>query len=244
MKIFITNRNWVTWPSAMAELLANQGHEITFIDCGSTYEPLLDYYNKCPFKVIRLSNLGNRAAWEAGIVTSLNEYYVVTDPDYDLSMIPADWPEVLMDGFRQYPQYNKFGFSWDESQVPPENPAWTADEMYKYPQGNPVAWANAAMAGNWYGYPNDTSFAVQRPGTGAEIGGIRKGRPYTGVHLPWHITLEPSKDPTKRYVLMNDEMYYYFTHCENSSFTWARMWESGMLTEYERRKGITPPYKP
>lgn len=244
MRIYINNRNYVSWPKAMAEKFANENHEITFIDNGSTYEPLLDYYNKCDFKVIRLANLGNRAAWDANIVTDLDEYFVVTDPDYDLSMIPNDWPEVLMEGFKQYPQHHKFGLSWDESQVPPENPAWIDDEMYKYPEGNPVAWANVKMAGNWYGYPNDSSFAIQRPHTPAHIGGIRKGRPYTGVHLPWHIVLEESKTPGKRSVIFDDEIYYYFTHCEHSSFTWARLWNSGMITEYERRNNIEPPYHP
>lgn len=227
----------------MASLLSEQGHEIIFIDNGSTYEPLLDYYDKCNLQVIRLKNIGNRAAWDAGIVTNLDEYYVSTDPDYDLSMVPSDWPEVLMEGFKQYPQYHKFGLSWDESQVPPENPAWIADEMYKYPQGHPLTWSSA-LPNNWYNYPCDSSFAIHKPHVPFDIGGIRKGRPYTGVHLPWHITLEPSKNPNARYVLMDEEIYYYFTHCENSSFTWARMWEFGMLTEYEKRNNINPPYKP
>src|SRR5258706_13428884 len=140
MKIFINNRNYVTWPSAMAKQFSEEGHEIIFVDNGSTYEPLLDYYNQCKFKVIRLANIGNRAPWDAGIVNNLDEHYVCTDPDYDLSMIPKDWPEVLMEGFKQFPHYHKLGLSWDESKVPPENPAWIADEMYKYPQGHPATW--------------------------------------------------------------------------------------------------------
>ncbi len=220
----------------MAEKFVNENHEVIFIDNGSTYEPLLDYYDKCGLQVIRLANIGNRAAWDAGIVTTLDEPFVVTDPDYDLSMVPSDWDKVLLEGFQQFPQYNKFGLSWDESQVPSENPAWIMDNFCNYPDGLPMTWG-CQIGNNWYGYPCDSSFAVQRPHTSAEIGGIRKGRPYTGIHLPWHITLEPSIKPGARWVLFDDEIEYYFDHCENSSFTWARMLESGMLAEYKRRKG-------
>src|ERR1041385_6437343 len=140
MRIYINNRNYLKWPSKMALKFAEEGHDITYIDNGSTYEPLLDYYSTCPFKVIKLPNLGNRAAWDANIVTELNEPFVVTDPDYDLSTVPSDWDKVLSEGLIQYPQYNKFGLSWEESKVPPENPAWTLDEFDKYPQGNPKTW--------------------------------------------------------------------------------------------------------
>ncbi len=95
MRVFITNRNYFTWPRNMAAKLVSENHEVTFIDNGSTYTPLLDYYSTCGLNVIRLDNsLGNRAPWAAGIVTALDEPYVASDPDYDLSMVPSDWDQV------------------------------------------------------------------------------------------------------------------------------------------------------
>jgi hypothetical protein len=235
MQVYITNRNWVTWPKAMAELLAAQGHEIIFIDNASTYEPLLDYYATCPFKILRMTNqYGNVTAWAAGIVTGLKEYHVVTDPDYDLSMVPSDWPQVLMEGFSRFPDGVKFGLSWDESQVPLENPAYYLDHMDKFPNGGAF---QKPLDNNWYSMPIDTSFAIYKPGVPFYIAGIRKGKPYAGVHLPWHIVLdEPSSKPGARTVLMNDEILYYFEHCENSSFTCGRMIDSGILAKYKERK--------
>ncbi len=233
MKIFMTNRNLVTWPKTMIEKFANENHEITIIDCNSTYVPLLDYYSTCGLEVIRLPNNGGHALWTTGITENLNEPFVNTDPDYDLSSIPSDWDQVLLEGLKQFPQYNKFGFSWDESKVPPENPAWIEDNFVNHPNGLPQLWGEQVkMPNNWYRYANDSSFAVQRPHSQDEIGGIRKGRPYTGTHLPWHLTLEPSKDPTKRYVLWDDEIAYYFLTCENSSHTWGRMVKYGVTEEY------------
>ena len=233
MKIYINNRNWVTWPKAMATKFAEEGHDVIFIDNASTYEPLLDYYTTCKFQIIKMPNLGNTCAWTGNIVTDLNEPYVVTDPDYDLSMIPFDWAEVLLEGFQQHPGHSKYGFSWDESQVPPENPAYILDEMYKYPQGNPIAWGTH-LAHNWHGYACDTSFAIYRPHIPFTISGIRKGRPYTGIHMPWHITLDPSTTPDKLFYLFDDEVEYYFDHVENSSCTYGRILP--MLQEYKLRK--------
>lgn len=223
----------------MAEMFTTDGHEVTMIDCASTYPPLLDWYNTIEkgtdIKLVRLPNLGCRAAWIGKVVTHLREPYVASDPDYDLSMIPKDWPEVLMEGLHRYPEHVKFGLSWDESQVPQENPAWTLDEFDKYPQGLPRMWQRP-LPGGWQDHPTDTSFALYRHSDMSGINGIRKDRPYTGVHMPWHITLDPAKDPSKRYVLMDDEIYYYFTHVENSSCTVGRL--TAMLAEYKRRKGI------
>lgn len=235
MQIYINNRNYVTWPKGMAEKLSNEGHEVIFVDNGSTYEPLLDFYSTCPYKVIRLANCGCNAPFTQGIVTNLKEPFVVTDPDYDLSMIPSDWDQVLLEGFNQFPDQPKFGLSWDEYQVPPENPAWIADNFCSYwPNGLPSTWGHF-LPNNWYNYPCDTSFALHRPGIPNGINGIRKGRPYTGIHLPWHIVLEPSAKPEARSVLFDDEIEYYFDHCENSSMTWGRILP--MLAEYKKRKG-------
>lgn len=220
----------------MAELLAGQGHEVIFIDNASTYPPLLDYYDKCGFQVIRLpQNFGGVAAWTQDIVTGLNEYYVVSDPDYDISMVPSDWPEVLMEGFSRFPGQSKFGLTWDESTVPPENPAYHHDEMHMYQQSR-----GAPLPNNWYAQAMDTSFAISRPGSRHIIDGFRKGSPYKGIHLPWHIVLKPSADPTKRSVLMNDEIVYYFEHCETSSFTWPRI----MPMVFEYVTGQPWPYGP
>jgi len=233
MKIFINNRNYVTWPSKMAEKFANEGHEVIFIDNASTYEPLLEWYLSCDYQIIRLPNLGNTAAWTGNIVTSLNEHYVLTDPDYDLSMIPSDWPEVLMEGFSLFPHITKIGLSWEEHRVPPENPAWLADQFNLYPEGLAMTWGNK-LRNNFFGYPCDTSFAIYKPLVPFTISGIRKGKPYTGVHLPWHITLDPTTHPGKMSVPFTDEIEYYFDNVQNSSCTLGRI--QPMLAEYKRRK--------
>ena len=238
MKIFINNRDYVTWPSAMAELLANQGHEIIFIDNASTWEPLLDWYESCSFEVKRQENLGPHTAhWKYCL--GEKEPYVFTDPDYDLSMVPEDWPEVLSEPLARLPNLPKCGLSFDLSRVPQENYAYPYVERM-CPKDNPecglmVTWGSVHPQGDLMYYSVDTSFAVYRPKLTFDINGLMKVRPYTGVHLPFHVVLEPSADSTKLSVIMNDEIAYYH---ENAT-TLSNSAQGGLtepIKEYHRRK--------
>ncbi len=239
MRIFINNRDYVTWPSAMAELLAGQGHEVIFMDNGSTWEPLLDWYENCPFEIIRQKNIGP-AANHHQICLKETEPYVLTDPDYDLSMVPSDWPEVLLEGLARFPKLLKCGLSFDMSRVPQENYAYEEVERL-CPKDNPecglmVTWGVVHPAGDFMNYPLDTSFAVYKPKIPFRISGLMKVRPYTGLHLPFHVVLDPSADPTKLSVIMNDEIAYYH---ENANYPLSS--SSGgafieVIKEYHRRK--------
>ena len=82
----------------MAEIFVNQGHEPIFVDNESTWEPLLEWYETCPYEVRKQGNIGC-----GHIINSYveKEPFVMTDPDYDLSMIPDDWDEVLLEGLER-----------------------------------------------------------------------------------------------------------------------------------------------
>jgi hypothetical protein len=236
MRVFINNRDYLTWPREMHLTLRQQGHEVIYIDNGSTYPPLLAWYEQCEragVRVFRLPNLGKTALWQSGIAQQQTEPYVLTDPDLNIENIPTNWPEILLAGLIQYPNISKCGLSWEERTVPPENPAYLADSFDTRPNNTSIAWVTMPDNNEKFSnYPCDTSFAVYRPNTDFYIDGIRRRHPYTGLHMPWHITLakDASKDDGKFRIPMNDEIYYYFTHVENSSYTLERI--KPMLREY------------
>jgi hypothetical protein len=227
MHIYINMRDLLTWPRAMADLMAAQGHEPIFVDNASTYAPLLDYYSTCPYRVERLrQNRGSRAVWSAlaDELATVGQY-VVTDPDLDLSDIPVDWPAVLAHGLEQWPEDSKCGFSLDNV-LPAGNPlnhdpaeSWNPERLA--PRG----------AGYFY-YPIDTTFALYRAGSSFVIDGKRTDRPYTALHLPWYLTLDPDKDGLS--IPITDEIAYYFAHCSSQSSN--RDVALPMIAEWQRRK--------
>lgn len=239
MIVYINNRDLLTWPRRMQKVLTKQGHRVIFVDNASTYEPLLEYYDQGmdshEFEVELLpENQGHLAAFQFG--QKLDEPYVVTDPDLDISKIPADWPEVLMAGTEL--QGTKCGFHLDDSWVPSTNPAWWLDDFKSFPQGeHPAYWSriySETEKCKYHEYPTDTTFALYPRGHGHYIGGLRTGKPYVARHLPWHIVLD-LVDEDSIQIQLNEELFYYFTHANSSSTTKGRL--ADMLAAYAARKG-------
>lgn len=78
--IIINNFNRLTTLCLLIEALEKRGYSnIYIIDNASTYPPLLEYYNKCPYTVFRLTeNLGFKALWKSHLNKKLcNDYGAV-----------------------------------------------------------------------------------------------------------------------------------------------------------------------
>lgn len=236
MKIYINNRNYLTWPKNMAETLLNQGHDVYIVDNNSTYKPLLDWYNQQKdIKIIKLGiNGGHKAPWVHGIIDT-SDYYVVTDSDLDISTVPNNWDEILISGIKEF-NVEKAGLSLSEKNIPCGNPSWILDNFCDYPNGDhPLRWGNHIKLNEmFFNHPIDTTFAVYAPKTRHSISGIRTNTPYTAKHLPWHIVLNKDNNPNEFQIEMDDEIYYYFMNASSVSTTKFRLNE--MLKEYGKIK--------
>jgi hypothetical protein len=167
------------------------------------------------------------------------EPFVFSDSDYDLSMVPDDWPEALLEGFVRWPTLPKCGLSYDLSRVPKENYAYAHVERL-CPKDNPeqglmVTWGKVGPEGEYMEYSVATSFAVYKPGVPIAVNGNMRTRPYTGLHLPFHLVLEPSADPTKLSIIIDDEIAHY--HKNATAPSSLKYWLADVIKEYYRRKG-------
>lgn len=201
MKVLIINYNRITLPIQLSHWCFNNNLDPVIIDNNSDYIPLLEYYSqRCPFQVIRMDqNYGAHVVWKQGLLKQLGitGKYIVTDPDLDLSNIPADFLSVLEEGLRRYPQFDKCGFSLEiqgiknQGTIDWETPFWQhpLDSMY----------FNAAV---------DTTFALYKTPL-FSYKGIRTNRPYVATHIPWNY--DHIKD------LPEDERYYYQTQNEDTA---------------------------
>lgn len=187
------------------------GAEVTIIDNASTYAPLLKWYDELQrggdVKVIRLlENLGKFAPWKCGAVDAAkSEYYVVTDPDLDLSGVPADALEVLRAGMERY-EVSKAGLSLAIDDLPedgivgPEARHWESQ------------WWKNSVDDRFFNAAIDTTFAMYKRSRGAGAQ-IRAKPPYTARHLPWYLT--PAT--------MTPEYRYYLSEASNVSDWGERM---------------------
>ena len=218
----------------MRDILLDQGHDVYIIDNASTYAPLREWYDSLPkSRVILLSeNLGARAPWDYLCLDRVEkDYYAVTDPDLDISGVPADWPEKLKAGAWHYGE--KCGLGLNLTGVPSRNPAWLFDSFCFHPDGDHPSGGQRDddLVGGLHFHlaPADTTFAVYPPKRKFRIEGVRAPSPYVARHLPWHVVPEPYDEPRSYQLPLTDEYLYYMEHAGPASTTAQRFAAAGYL---------------
>ncbi len=202
--IVINNFNRLTMMLKLIDSLTSRGYNnIHIIDNASTYPPLLDWYEKCPYTVYRLEeNVGHLAFWQTGLYRKFwGQYVAYTDSDVELHPdCPGDFMGKFTGLLRKYPKALKVGFSIMLEDLPD-----CYDKKKEVQQWESQFWQKEVEKGV-YEAPIDTTFAVYRPYFIGEIVDfssfyLRVAPPYTIRHLPWYTD---SSNPT-------DEELYYLT---------------------------------
>ena len=212
--IIINNFNRLDTLKQLIQSLESRGYRnIIILDNGSTYPPLLDYYQNLPFRVVHLGkNVGYMALWESGIYKEFRRsFYVYTDSDVVIdSQCPDDFMHHFMDILRRYPYCMKVGFGIRIDDLP---------DHYKEKE-SVIAWEKQfwknEVEPDLYKAGIDTTFALYRPyckgGTSAHFV-VRTGFPYVIKHLPWY------QDTAN----LTEEEMYYISHTKKATFWTGRL---------------------
>ncbi len=204
--VIINNRDLITWPKAMVEKIKTYDNtgDIIIVDNGSTYEPLLNWYNSKPCDVIYCKNLGHKGPWLSGIVKKLNsEYYVVSDPDLGLDDTPRDTLTYLFEKLNRL-KLEKIGLGLDWRLTGQNSPFYNHLMNFEL-----TRWRNSRVQDNVYlDISVDTTFALYK-NKKRFIGGASTGNPYIAKHYPWYFTNEEREN--------NYEFMYYLNHATASS---------------------------
>ncbi|MBS1722809.1 MAG: glycosyltransferase [Armatimonadetes bacterium] len=228
--VFIVSFNRVTWlPDLVtaAYRFDNIG-EVYIVDNGSTYPPLLEYYQRTPAKVIYLEkNLGHRSAWISGVIEHCaSPYYVVTDPDLDIRGVPRNCLLHLYEGMQRYKHkhINKVGLSLEINDVPKTQ---NTEFVRRFEQDN--MWSRP-LDREFFECTVDTTFALYdkynftwdiNPVTHHDFTyGLRANRPYTARHMPWYC------DPTNP---SEEDMFIWSTlRTDSAGWTYEQAKKAGV----------------
>jgi len=209
--IIINNFNRLEFLEKMINSLESKGYSnIKILDNASTYPPLLEYYNKTPYKVYRYKkNYGSKAFWRSGLwLRYIFNYYVVTDPDLELTKeCPDDFLEYFYELLMKYKNSYKVGFALKIDDLP--------DHFIL--KNKVIDWEKKfwkeEVESNIFKAPIDTTFALYRPFSkkGKRDGTdfmLRVAGAYTLRHLPWYI--ESNKiSPEEKYYLANTKVGHW-----------------------------------
>ena len=200
MKAFIITYNRLHLPVNMANYIFAHGIDPVFVDNNSDYPPLLEYYKTTPFEVVRMKeNYGYKVVWEQNLLKKfgITGNYIVSDPDLDLSGIPDDFLEVLEEGLRRHPGFDKCGFSLEINDLP-------------HTDFNPISYEKQfwqhSLDGRYIVAAIDTTFALYKVPYHS-FKALRTNRPYTARHMPWYYF---------DFEDMPEDEQYYFKTCKES----------------------------
>lgn len=204
--VLINVHNRVNALRQLVAWLERAGHQrITLLDNASTYEPLLEYLEASPHKVVYLGeNVGARSLWATGRVP--DEWFVFTDPDIvPIERCPLDAVAHFKDLLDRYPA-PKAGFGLFLNDVPQHMPSFGHERSLMNP--------DAQYETGVYRSAIDTTFALYRPGIGFEYLALRTGFPYMARHQcrSWY------GGP------ITDEDRHYLTHARKdfNGSSWAK----------------------
>lgn len=187
--IVINNFNRLGYLKRLIASLESRGYKnIHIIDNNSTYPPLLEYYEKCPYNVFRLKeNIGYKAIWKTGIYDIFKRsYYVYTDVDMEIDeCCPDDFMQHFVDIIESQPFCQKVGFGIKIDDLPDHYA-----NKNKVVEWESQFWKEEVAEGV-YRAQIDTTFALYRPFCGGVASAYHKtyrtGYPYIIKHLPWYI---------------------------------------------------------
>lgn len=195
--VYITCYNVLSWPKRLAQQCQELGFIPVLVDNASTYLPLLEWYDSCPYEVVRLDkNYGCYGFWQLPIAEQQKGYYVVTDCDLDLSGIPRDLAERLIEVFGRHTDVTKVGLSLEINDIPDtfllkESVVGHESQFWKE-QREPGVWqADIGATFALYHSDRDTKHSFYR--------GLRLDRPYTARHLPWYLDRTTATDEHRFY---------------------------------------------
>jgi hypothetical protein len=173
--IFILCRDRLKDLRRLVSWLEVAGHRrIVFLDCASSYMPLLEYLNASRHEVRWLGdNLGSHAIWNAGMVPG--ERFILTDPD----IVPTEACPLdavahlhrLMDEHHR----PKVGLGLYLDDVPADMPSlgWERDLASKGREIAPGVLDSLV----------DTTFALYEAGAAFQYEALRTGAPYLARHV-------------------------------------------------------------
>lgn len=186
MHVYITSRNLLSVTTLAQQLHDQKGvTSVTIIDCGSTYQPLLDRYSKLTSQIAIMytSNRGPRAAWA---MYNLQPPYVVTDGDLSIDGWPDDGLVQLREIAEEFPECIKIGAALTITGLPDN--AITAQVREHESQ----FWTRS-IERSLYAADIDTTLAVYNTPIWGGYGPSIRHAGLPAKHLPWYI--DPANPP-------------------------------------------------
>jgi hypothetical protein len=225
--IFIVSFNRLTFLRKMVTRLLEMGQQrIIIVDNGSTYEPLLQYYEEI-YKEIELLRMGRNYGYAVmkrifrdpafNRNYQLNqENFIYSDDDIvPIEECPSDFIEKFNAVLAKYNRAAKVGFGLKINDIPDSFKCKSnvVKVMETYCREEEKI-HDDQIGIDLYPVPIDTTLACGRAGVepGWTMHALRMGFPYLARHLPWYINSESLSEEDQYYMKVAGIKDTHFPH--------------------------------
>lgn len=183
--VIINNFNRLTTTKRLADDLFKLGYtNIHILDNNSTYPPLLEWYNNCPYTVKRLdSNMGQLAVYNSDYINKFKGWVAYSDSDIELNPnTPEGFVEKMVHLAEKYNKI-KAGLSLRTDDIP--------DTRYGlYVKWQEERYWKKELEPEVYDAHVDTTFSIVQVGQPFTYEAIRIAGNMTARHIPWYLDYE------------------------------------------------------
>ena len=209
--IILNNFNRLSTTKKLADDLYNLGYtNIHILDNNSTYPPLLNWYDNCPYTVERLkSNLGQLSIYNSGYINKFSGWVAYSDSDIELNPnTPGGFVEKMIEIAEKYNKL-KVGLALRIDDLPTTRYGlYVKKEEQKF-------WYKE-VADCIYEADVDTTFSIIKVGQPFQYQALRIAGDFTARHIPWYLD----------YDNLTEEEIYYIEHSSSEFSTTKRFVDS------------------
>lgn len=215
--VIINNFNRLTSTRNMYEFLKNRNFtNVVILDNGSTYPPLLEWYDSLQEnEVVRFNyNFGAHSLFTSGYLKNMgsNDYIVYSDSDLELNpLMPDDFLEIMNSKLLKYNE-KKIGLALRIDDVPESCSRNCFSGSISHEK---QFWVNE-LEKEVYHAMVDTTFCLLRSPEKHDYRALRIAGNFTARHLPWY----------QEYSSLNEEEKFFIetasahSNFRNGYFSW------------------------
>ena len=211
MKVFMTIFNRFTWAIEMCKKFEQVGLEVIIIDNASTFAPCVEWLKNCSYKVEKREKNEGPWVFETSELKDKykDQFFYLADSDFDLSIVPNDFPDHLMRGLETCDDKTiwKCGLSCELNDL--DDNAFTRQVIAH--ENN--FWINKNSAGYWIAWVDIGVTLHDRNKKDHWYSALRSDRPYTCRHLDWYHKKEN----------IRPEDIYFWEHTKDY-YGWGQKW--------------------
>lgn len=214
--IIVNNFNRLTTTKKLCEDLTKLGYtQVVILDNLSSFPPLLEWYDNCPYRVVRLTtNMGQLAIYNSELINEFSQGSWIGYSDSDIGLnheTPLNFIEVMAQKAEKL-GFTKIGLALRIDNLPDT-------EYGKWAKWWEQRFWEKQIEEDLYVADVDTTFSLIKVGLPFQYNALRIAGKMTAIHEPWYLNYASLSEEEKYIIDHSDGTYSTTKRFVNTNFS-------------------------